>query len=96
MRISEETMREQGVKGAEELVLELRKSLYGLKQAGRLWSQLLHERLVEAGFKRCESDMCFYWMNEGEDLVVVGVYVHDLLVTGTSADKVDSLFESLA
>ena len=40
--------------------------------------------------------MCFYWMNEGEDFVVVVVYVEDLLVTGTSADKVDSLFESLA
>ena len=40
--------------------------------------------------------MCSYWMNEGEDLVVVGVYVDDLLVTGTSADKVYRLFESLA
>ena len=35
-------------------------------------------------------------MNEGEYLVVVGVYVDDLLVTGTSADKVDRLLESLS
>uniref|UniRef100_A0AAV1TQJ1 Reverse transcriptase Ty1/copia-type domain-containing protein n=1 Tax=Peronospora matthiolae TaxID=2874970 RepID=A0AAV1TQJ1_9STRA len=96
MQVSEETLRTHGATSASELVLELRKSLYDLKQAGRLWSLLLHAKLVDAGFVRCESDMCFYWKREGADLVVVGVYVDDLLATGTSAAAVESLFESLA
>uniref|UniRef100_A0AAV1VI54 Integrase catalytic domain-containing protein n=2 Tax=Peronospora matthiolae TaxID=2874970 RepID=A0AAV1VI54_9STRA len=36
MPVSKETLRAQGVSNTSELVLELRKSLYGLKQAGRL------------------------------------------------------------
>uniref|UniRef100_A0AAV1T191 Integrase catalytic domain-containing protein n=1 Tax=Peronospora matthiolae TaxID=2874970 RepID=A0AAV1T191_9STRA len=96
MQVSEETLRTHGATSASELVLELRKILYGLKQAGRLWSLLLHAKLVDAGFVRCESDMCFYWKREGADLVVVGVYVDDLLATGTSAAAVEILYESLA
>lgn len=41
-------------------------SLYGLKQAGRLWSQLLHVRLNDAGYVRCVSDMCLYYKNDGK------------------------------
>uniref|UniRef100_A0AAV1T6K5 Uncharacterized protein n=1 Tax=Peronospora matthiolae TaxID=2874970 RepID=A0AAV1T6K5_9STRA len=36
--VSKETLRAQGVSNASELVLELWKSLYRLKQAGRLYS----------------------------------------------------------
>uniref|UniRef100_A0AAV1TB36 Reverse transcriptase Ty1/copia-type domain-containing protein n=1 Tax=Peronospora matthiolae TaxID=2874970 RepID=A0AAV1TB36_9STRA len=61
-----------------------------------MWSQLLHSKLSTAGFTRCESDMCFYWKREGDDLVVVGVYVDDLLATGTSAAAVERFFASLA
>ncbi|DBA04711.1 TPA: hypothetical protein N0F65_012294 [Lagenidium giganteum] len=35
-----------GVTSKDELALLLRRSLYGLKQAGRLWSKLLHKKLV--------------------------------------------------
>uniref|UniRef100_A0AAV1TTK9 Reverse transcriptase Ty1/copia-type domain-containing protein n=1 Tax=Peronospora matthiolae TaxID=2874970 RepID=A0AAV1TTK9_9STRA len=96
MPVSKETLRAQGVSNTSELVLELRKSLYGLKQAGRLWSQLLHSKLSTAGFTRFESDMCFYWKRDGDDLVVVSVYVDDLLATGTSAAAVERFFASLA
>ena len=82
MPVSYETLRAQGVVNASDLVLELQKRLYGLKQAGRLWIQLLKSKLVAAGFTRCESDMCFYWKRDGDDLVVGGVYVDDLLATG--------------
>lgn len=37
----------------------------------------------------------FYRDQDGDDLVVVGVYVDDLLATDTSAEAVDRLFESL-
>uniref|UniRef100_A0AAV1VG86 Reverse transcriptase Ty1/copia-type domain-containing protein n=1 Tax=Peronospora matthiolae TaxID=2874970 RepID=A0AAV1VG86_9STRA len=40
--------------------------------------------------------MCFYWKRDGDDLVVVGVYVDDLLATGTSAAAVERFFASLA
>ena len=50
MPVSKEMLRAQGVSNASELVLELRKSLYGIKQAGRLWIQLLHAKLSDCRF----------------------------------------------
>ena len=89
-------MRKIGATHPGEVVLELRRSLHGLKQAGRLWSQLLHARLSDAGYVRCLSDMCLYHKREGGELVVVGVYVNDLLATGMSVAAVESFFVSLA
>ena len=38
----------------------------------------------------------FYCKHNGKDTVVVGVYVNDLLVTGTGAAAVDLFFVSFA
>ena len=41
------------------------------------------------------SDMCLYHKRDGDELVVVGVYVDDMLATGTSVAVVERFFESL-
>ncbi|KAG2995995.1 hypothetical protein PC121_g20298 [Phytophthora cactorum] len=41
-------------------------------------------------------DLCVYFRKRGGVLVVVGVYVDNLLVTGTRQDAVDASFEELA
>ena len=94
--MSDDTLRELGAANSGEAFLELRKSLYSLKKAGRIWSQLLHARLTDAEFVRCVTDMCLYFRRDDEELVVVGVYVDDLLAVGTSAAVVEKLVEVLA
>ena len=79
----------------KNLALQLLKSLYGLKQAGRLWSQLLHNKFEEAEFSRCTTDMCIYYKSMGNDMIVVGVYVDDVLVTATTAALVQDFFISM-
>ncbi|CAI5734969.1 unnamed protein product [Hyaloperonospora brassicae] len=96
MEVTDTTLQKLGAKDNNGVVLQLKKSLYGSKQAGRLWSQLLHSSLTDASFLRCCSDMCLYRKNEGAELVVVGAYVDDLLVTGTSTAVVDRFFVSLS
>uniref|UniRef100_A0AAV1V3X7 Reverse transcriptase Ty1/copia-type domain-containing protein n=2 Tax=Peronospora matthiolae TaxID=2874970 RepID=A0AAV1V3X7_9STRA len=59
MQVTEETLRTHGATSASELVLELRKSLYGLKQAGRLGSLLLHAKLVDAGTSAAAVESLF-------------------------------------
>ena len=54
-------------------------------QAGRLWSQLLHNKSEEDEFSRCATDMFLYYKRMGDDMKVVGVYVDDLIVTATTA-----------
>ena len=67
------------------MALRLLTSLYELMQVGRLWSQLLHNKLEEDGFSRCATDMFLYYKRMGNDMKVVGVYVDDLIVTATTA-----------
>ncbi|KAG2790690.1 hypothetical protein PC129_g17557 [Phytophthora cactorum] len=87
--IGEDVLRTLGVDSKGRLALRLRKSLYGLRQAGRLWSKLLHAKLEEAGFTRCVTDMCLYYKRKGEDITLVGAYVDDLLVTASRPSLVE-------
>ena len=86
MNKSNATLHEHGVASTNEIDLELCTIPYELKQTGQYWSQLLHLHLVEAGFPRCKSDMCFYWKR---GLVPGSVYVYDLFATKTKTAAVD-------
>jgi hypothetical protein len=71
--------------GRENQVLKLKKALYGLHQAPRAWNQKLDESLTSVGFQRCPSDPAIYCRgNKKGDRLVVGVYVDDLIITGSS------------
>ena len=65
------------------------KSLYGIKQTGRLWNQLLHQTLVQAGFTQSVTDVCVYYKMIGLGTIVVGVYVEKLLATETREGLLD-------
>ncbi|KAG6614663.1 Integrase catalytic core protein [Phytophthora cinnamomi] len=95
MKIPKEILKELGVETDAEVALELKKALYGLKQAGRRWSKLLHSKLVEIGLHQSLVDMCVYYRYKDGVLIVVGVYVDDLLVTGIQQHAVDVFFEEL-
>lgn len=66
--------------GRENLVCRLQKSIYGLKQSGKIWNDCLNKVLVGLGLKGATADPCIYYNHERN--VIVGVYVDDLLITG--------------
>ena len=92
MTLSEKEIGGLGVKSSTDLALLLKKSLYGLKQAGRLWSKLLDSKLRHIRFQQCTTDMCLYYKYKYETCTVFGVYVDDLLFTDTEHSLVDDLF----
>lgn len=47
--------------GKEHLVCHLKRSLYGLKQAGREWNECFDTFLKEFGLLRSKSDPCIYY-----------------------------------
>ena len=96
MKISTSKLDELGVTSRDQVVVRLQKSLYGLKQAGRLWSHLLHEKLSDAGFKQSLTDSCLYYDQDKKGITVLGVYVDDILITGTSFSRIESTFDSLS
>lgn len=95
MQVVQDILRQHGVYHTKELDLLLKKSLYDLNQAGRLWSKLLHSKLVDLGFKECTKDMFLYIKDSDGNVTVVGVHVDDLLLTGTSNDVVGNFFDNM-
>ena len=73
----------------EEKVLHLRKALYGLRQAPRAWNAKLDDSLCSLGFERCPSEHAVYRRGTGDALLLVGVYVDDLVITGVDTTEID-------
>jgi len=64
------------------LVYLLLKSLYGLKQAGKLWNKEIDEYLRSLGFLKLSSDPCVYVLRHEDFICVIGLYVDDNVLVG--------------
>ena len=60
-------------------VCKLQKALYGLKQAPRAWYYRLDRYFQDKGFKKGIVDNNLYIKSEGDDLLVVLVYVDEII-----------------
>jgi hypothetical protein len=72
------------VEGEENSVLKQKKALYGLRHAPRAWYAKLHDSLISLGFSRSPSEHAVYRRVDNNSYLLVGVYVDDLIITGTS------------
>ncbi|QRW23942.1 integrase core domain protein [Rhizoctonia solani] len=45
-------------------VLKLKRSIYGLKQAGRMWNKLYNTKLQSISYRPCLTDLCVYYRLE--------------------------------
>ena len=61
-------------------VCKLKKSLYGLKQASRIWNNKLDAALLKFGLSKSKVDPCVYYKISGDKMLYVAVYVDDLLI----------------
>jgi hypothetical protein len=52
----------------------------------------VHKTLINLGFVQSLTDVCVYHRRREVGLVVVGVYVDDVPVTGMQHQAVDALF----
>lgn len=64
----------------KNVVCHLRKSLYGLKQAARVWNIMFHAALKKMRFTQSKNDSSFYYRETGENTVYLAVYVDDIVV----------------
>ena len=62
------------------MVCKLRKALYELKQAGRIWNTKFDKCLKEFGFKASDVDPCVYYLRHADKLIVITLWVDDLLI----------------
>ncbi|KAL4037079.1 hypothetical protein IC575_000662 [Cucumis melo] len=80
------------VKGQEDKILKLNKTLSGLKQAPRMWNSRINKYFLDNEYLRClyEHSLCIKTDGHG-DILVVCLYVNDLIITGNCA----SMFKDL-
>ena len=78
-------------KNNESKVLKLKKSLYGLKQSGRMWNNLLHGFLVGQGFIRSDADNCVYTRSKNGSKTIILIWVDDLIITGSDLATVEKV-----
>jgi len=76
------------VEGLEHKVLRLTKALYGLRQAPRAWNAKLDQTLRALGFTNSDSEHAVYTRGHGSSRLLVGVYVDDLVITGSDATEI--------
>ena len=72
--------------------VRLEKALYGLRQTGLPWDDLLVNKLVKVhGMEQCKTDPCvFRLIREGKVVLILNVHVDDMAVGGPE-DEIDKL-----
>ena len=83
------------VKGEENMVCKLRRSLYGLKQSPRCWNFLLDSKIKSFGFIQTPSDPCIYVSTKG-DMLIIPVYVDDILLASKDVDRINDIKTSIS
>ncbi|GJW87550.1 zinc finger, CCHC-type containing protein [Tanacetum coccineum] len=71
-------------------VYKLIKALYGLRQAPRAWNMKLDQTLKSLDFKKCNLEQAVYTRRSKTSTLIVGVYVDDLIITGTPRKEIDA------
>ena len=76
-------------------VCHLKKSLYGLKQAARVWNQMIHETLVNNGCEQNETDNCLYSFTSGGEVIHLLIHVDDILAATTNENLLVKLMKAI-
>nr|GEZ17898.1 copia protein [Tanacetum cinerariifolium] len=75
-------------------VYKLKKALYGLKQAPRAWYDMLSSFLLSQDFSKGSVDPTLFIRRNGNDLLLVQIYVDDIIFTASTLELCD-LFANL-
>jgi hypothetical protein len=84
-----------GMSIAPGFCLKLLKSVYGLKQARRLFHELLVYFLLTLGFVANPNDTCVMYLGTGRFIALLAIYVDDLLLFTTTTELGDEIAAKL-
>lgn len=85
------------IKGKEDYVCKLKKSLYGLKQASRQWYKKFESVMGEQGYRKTSSEHCIFVQKfSDDDFIILLLYVDDMLIVGRNASRIDRLKKQLS
>ena len=77
------------------LVWLVKKSLYGGRNAGRNWYNLLRQYLIDEGFEQCYCEPCVFVKKTPKGLLIMGVYVDDFVTLYSDEDEMRALYAAI-
>ncbi|KAJ8480980.1 hypothetical protein ONZ45_g15469 [Pleurotus djamor] len=80
---------------AKDWVWLLRRGLYGLKQAGRVWNKTMNGNMTEWGCERLPSDACVYYRKNDQGRVAAAVHVDDFMAIGDKKEATEALKDDM-
>ena len=76
----------------EGMVLELRKSLYGLHQSANLWHWKITSFLMKIGFRPITVDLSVFINNRG---LIIALYMDDVVIFGCEEKEISEVKKKL-
>ena len=73
--------------GKEEWVWMIQQGLYGMKQSGRIWNQMMNEQMLSWGFTRLSCESCIYYRSSDSGTIISAVHVDDFLSIASNKDE---------
>jgi hypothetical protein len=73
--------------GKEDWVMRLSKSIYGMKQASRIWNKTFHDTVISWGFERMKNEWCVYRRVSDTGSTIFAVHVDDILCASSSVEE---------
>jgi hypothetical protein len=74
----------------------LRKAIYGLKQAGRVWNIKLNHELSSLRFSQIPADACAFIRMDDKDCTIAIIHVDDMSLFSTSLDTLTRIKGEIA
>ena len=85
----------EGSKVPAGSILQLCKSLYGLKQSPRCLSDKLKHWLISQGFVQAKADACLFIQKRSTSTIILSVQVNDQLILSNDRKELDKFKQSL-
>jgi hypothetical protein len=81
--------------GKEDWVMRLMKSIYGMKQASRIWNLTFHSAVTEWGFECLPNEWCIYRRQTPTGTIIFAVHVDDIISAASSPEENERFKASL-
>ena len=83
------------MKGQENLVCKLKKSIYGLKHSSRCWNAVFSEYMISLQFQQSTADLCIFVRNS-DNISIVAFYIDNLIVIAKTQKEMERIKQALA
>ena len=77
----------------QDVVLQLNKSLYGMRQSPFHWFNTIKSSLLHRDFKQSEEDPCMF--HRDSDGMILLLYVDDVILLNSSEEAIDDFIDDL-